>query len=58
MQRVHVYPVGDIKEHITDDSAPCWCHPEEELDQDGPEDVLLIVHNAADQRERYEQSIH
>lgn len=41
----HVYPINDLREHVTD-GKPCWCHPRE--------DEGVIVHNAMDQRELIE----
>lgn len=43
---VHVYPVGDLREHEI--SASCWCRPELNMDD-------VFVHNAMDGRESYEQ---
>lgn len=45
--RWHVYPLNDLKEHLTEDHTSCWCHPEE--NEDG-----VIVHKSADGREAYE----
>lgn len=47
----HVFPVNDLREHVTEGwmrGLRCWCHPEV------MEEGRLIVHNALDQRERYE----
>lgn len=44
----HVYPIDDLREHITNDK-PCWCHPR--IEDDG----AIIVHNSMDKREDYEQ---
>ena len=44
--KTHVVPLGDLREHEL--TADCWCSPQEECDG------LLIVHNAADEREKYE----
>lgn len=41
---IHVIPLNDWREHI--ESKQCWCKPKE---VDG-----VIVHNAMDQREKYE----
>jgi hypothetical protein len=41
-----VYPLDDLRDHIVD-GRPCWCNP---FDDDG-----VVVHNAADEREKYER---
>lgn len=41
----HVWPLDDLKPHVVD-GGKCWCEPR---DVDG-----IIVHNALDGRERYE----
>ena len=43
----HVYPLNDLREHVLE-GVNCWCHPRID-DEDG-----LVVHNAADEREKYE----
>lgn len=43
---IHVYPVNDLREHVTD-GDDCWCQPT--IDEHG-----IVIHNALDQRERYE----
>ena len=43
----HVYPLNDLREHVFDEQLSCWCHP---IDYGG-----VILHNAMDQRETYEQ---
>lgn len=45
--KVHVIPVDDLREHIT--SVDCFCKP---ITDD--EDENVIVHNAMDKREEYE----
>lgn len=45
---LHVVPVNDLREHVL--CRSCWCHPT--VDTDGGEDV--VIHNALDQREKYE----
>lgn len=49
---VHVYPLDDLKDHEVGEGAgdSCWCHPkrDEEVTQ-------VVVHNAMDKREEYEQ---
>ena len=45
----HVYPRGDLREHVTDCLEDCWCRPcVDEVN-------FLIVHNSADRREDYER---
>jgi len=48
VERVHVLPVGDLKEH--EESIDCWCRPQ---DEDG-----VVTHNSLDRREDYEANIH
>jgi hypothetical protein len=50
----HVYPSGDLKEHVTDGypEAVCWCWPE--IDDDNS----LVIHNSLDRREVYENEVH
>ncbi len=43
---VHIYPQGDLREHVTDKGPDCWCKPE--IDEN------LIIHNALDGREQIE----
>jgi hypothetical protein len=43
----HVYPINDLREHITD-GVECWCRPEYD------EDENLVIHNSADGREQFE----
>jgi hypothetical protein len=47
MDKYHVVPIDDLREHSTDSDKPCWCKPEEE--EDG-----VIVHNSMDGREKFE----
>ena len=43
----HVYPLGDLKEHITD-GLECWCRPIiDDID-------MVVLHNSLDRRELYE----
>lgn len=49
---VHVYPLDDLQEHITDGPG-CPCDPSITVDGDH----LLYVHNAFDHREIVEQAI-
>ena len=49
----HIVPGDDDLEHVHEDRGNCWCRPEIEEDGIG----WLVIHNAADGRERYEQGI-
>lgn len=42
-----VIPIGDLREHVTDGSE-CWCGT-------WIDEVGTIVHEAADQRQKYER---
>lgn len=46
MDKIHVVPTNDLREH--EDSEACWCRPTE--DEDG-----VIVHHSMDRREEYEE---
>jgi len=46
--RIHIIPTNDLREHSTD--IHCWCRPVED-------DEGVIVHNAMDEREKYETGI-
>ncbi len=46
MNKYHVYPKNDLRNHIID-SPHCWCNP--------IEDDWTIIHNSMDRREEYEQ---
>jgi hypothetical protein len=46
---LHVYPIGDLKEHDKK-GTKCWCQPDVEYIGDG----ALVTHNSADGREAYE----
>jgi len=48
---VHVYPLNDLQEHITD-GLDCPCDPTVEIEGTG----YLVVHNAWDKREIVEQA--
>lgn len=48
---MEVTPVDDIKEHYAGDE--CWCTPRVENIAGGKPDTM-IVHNSADNREKYE----
>ena len=45
VNRQHIYPKGDLREHQI--SAHCWCKP--------TCDTELVIHNAADGREFFEE---
>jgi hypothetical protein len=47
MNECHVVPIGDLREH--DALRTCWCLPVEDDETPG-----LWIHNALDQREKYE----
>ena len=49
MERYHVLPNNDIIEHV--ESEDCPCAPRVEIHGDG----VVIVHNAMDRREVFEQ---
>ena len=44
----HVVPVNDLREHVL--RLDCWCHPKQD-----EEETSVVVHNAMDRREEYEQ---
>ena len=44
----HIYPCEDIKPHVTD-GGECWCNPTIDEEDD------IVIHNAMDQREQYEE---
>lgn len=41
-----VYPIGDLREHWL--TRTCWCSPSYDEEDD------IIIHNSADQREKFE----
>ena len=45
----HVYPVNDLREHITE-GPDCWCHPTPD-----EEEPNVLIHHAMDEREQYEE---
>lgn len=47
----HVYPINDLREHITNDSTSCPCKPAVEFREDGE---VLVIHNSWDGREKKE----
>lgn len=44
MTNIHCLPIGDLREH--EEKETCWCRPTVD---DG-----IVIHNALDQRERWE----
>lgn len=50
----HVYPVNDVKQHITESEEVCWCNPTIHHEDSG---VFVIVHHALDGRESREQHL-
>lgn len=48
---IQVHPAGDTREHVLCPDGGCWCEPDLDFDDDGEE---MWVHNAQDQREKYE----
>jgi hypothetical protein len=48
IERYHIVPTNDLREHSCDAEKPCWCNPRE------IEDGHILVHNSMDQRELYE----
>ena len=49
MGDVHVIPVNDLREHVSD-GEECWCRPEIEYVLGGS----IITHHSMDRREEYE----
>jgi hypothetical protein len=49
---VHVYPIGDLREHVTIGypKRQCWCEPE--IDEGNG--CIVVVHNSLDGREDFE----
>ncbi len=43
--QVHVVPLEDLREHVPQD---CWCCPT--IDEDN-----IVIHNALDEREKFER---
>jgi Tfp pilus assembly protein PilZ len=50
----HVFPLNDLKRHLTGRTRVCWCNPKIEFQQNKG---LLIVHNSADGREFHEELV-
>lgn len=46
---IHVMPRGDLREHVAD-GIKCWCNPVRDIEEES-----VIVHNAMDRRELYEE---
>lgn len=44
----HVVPIDDLREH--DEKITCWCCPKRDT-----EEPLVVLHNALDGREEFEQ---
>ncbi len=49
---LHVSPIDDLKEHDLH-SRSCWCSPR--LEQDDPDEAVLVIHFSADGRELVEE---
>jgi hypothetical protein len=52
MDIYHVTPNNDLKRHSMSENIPCACQPRTEQ---APEGHRLIIHNAYDGREFYEE---
>jgi hypothetical protein len=50
MEKIHITPINDLKEH--QESVNCHCEPRTEYIND----TLLIIHNAYDKRESLEKA--
>ena len=48
MDRVHVVPIDDLREH--EQIEECWCSPVIEHHENGD----VVIHNSMDRREEYE----
>ncbi len=46
-----IYPLQDLREHVVE-GTECWCEPYVEP---GEGNEILVIHNAADERERFER---
>ena len=51
----HVVPVDDIRDH--DLTEECWCTPHVEYDSDPVNIHAVVIHVAADEREKYETGL-
>ncbi|WP_315782421.1 hypothetical protein [Bradyrhizobium sp. SZCCHNPS1003] len=49
VEKYHVVPINDYRDHSTDSDKPCWCNPTEECG--------VFVHHSMDRRELYEMGI-
>jgi hypothetical protein len=45
----HVFPVEDLRKHVTDQGFDCWCKPLPHEDDDS-----IVLHNSMDGREAFE----
>lgn len=50
MEKIHITPINDLKEH--EESVNCHCKPRTEYTND----TLLIIHNSYDKRENLEKA--
>lgn len=50
MEKIHITPINDLKEH--QENVNCHCNPKTEYIKD----TLLIIHNAYDKRESLEKA--
>lgn len=50
---VHVYPVADLQEHVTDSLGYPWCGCAPRVSYEG--EGILVVHNSYDGRELVEE---
>lgn len=50
-EKWHVYPVNDIRMHMTE-GFMCWCHPRIQEQENGD---YVVVHNSLDGRELKEE---
>ena len=50
MEKIHITPINDLKEHEED--VNCHCKPKTEYIND----TLLVIHNAYDKRENLEKA--
>lgn len=56
-QQLHVVPVNDCAVHTH--SCTCNCKPVLlEADEEDPTSSVIIVHNAFDRRQEYENTVH
>lgn len=52
VERLHVYPLNDSREHVTSGDGPCWCNPATQKVTDERGYLLgeIVTHTAADGR--------